>query len=109
MNTFVEHPVLKDLSFDLMKNPSVEGIKSFLRSKRKKRQLFGLGYGLIGLIMFLFTLSIIEQGLSQYLILFVWISTMFQAGLLFKTSKKYDLSEDEIEKQIKLSKSGKSS
>ena len=103
MNTFVEHPVLKDLPFELMRNPTRDGIQLFLTSRQGKRKLHGLAYALIGFVMLLLSLILVPQGLSQFLILFVWISTVFRGWLLFKSANKFKMDDAEILRQIQIS------
>ncbi len=95
MNPFVEHPILKDLPFELMREPSVEGIETFLKARQKKYQRLGLAYAAFGVIMLLLTILtaiFVEHGLAFYLqFRFVWVSTIFRGGLIFQVCQEIQL------------------
>ena len=80
MNPFVNHPILKDMPYEEMKNPSKKGIVSFLRSKRRSQQRLALLYITFGLIIFLGVMIGVEQGLAQYLIIFSSFSIIFRGA-----------------------------
>lgn len=103
MNSFIEHPVLKDMPYGEMKNPSISGIQSFLKSKRKKQRQLSLAYAIFGLIIFIGVLLTVESGLAQYLIVFSSFSIMYRGVLFFKSAKKYDMTNEKIETLIEAS------
>ncbi len=109
MNPFVSHHILKDLPYELMKQPDKDGIGQFVEKKRRRFFIFWeikLKNGVILLVINIILLKPELGPILNFINLWFWF---VMSAILFKKAKSIHLEESELGDLLKtFSQDGKS-
>jgi len=97
MNPFISHHILKDLPFDLMKQPTREGLEQFVEKKRQQYLLFSALLTIIGIALLVINLMIFKPELGAILNLINPVFWFFMAVFFFRKAKATHLSMGELD------------
>jgi hypothetical protein len=92
-NPLLKHPVFQNLPYQDLKNPTIDGMRSYLAKRKKKLLLFSVLL-LVGTLLSVSISFAAPENLDSWLITIVCSSSAF---VLYLSSKKSDMSQSEME------------
>ncbi len=101
MNPLVSHHILKDLPYELMKQPDKDGIEQFVKKKRGRMFLFSAGTAIVGIILLIINLFLLKPELGpimNFINLWFWF---VMSAILFKKAKSIHIEEGELGELLK--------
>ncbi len=103
MNPFVSHAILKDLPFELMKDPNREGIEQFVEKKRQRNMLVAMLCVLGGIILLTINIILFEPELGPILNTVNPLFWFVMGVIFFRKAKNTRLSNGELDSLLKKS------
>lgn len=100
MNPFLSHAILKNLPYELMRNPEREKVLEFVGKHRRRRMSFAAILILFGGILVMVNVAIFKVELGPVLNLLSAVSILGLGLLSLNESRKIRVSSEELDEAL---------
>ena len=94
INPLLNHPLLQHLPYQQLKNPTPEGIKLFVRKRRRNLIITGIVLFILAIVSLLS-----ESKVNLFSFIYPLILTVLAVGL-YKQAAKSKINDEEIDKML---------